>query len=286
MSIRRVGLLVVGSCAASLLAAFLGPAAFWPLFLLPLLGAAVLLFEAGAVLVTLWAGATLAILPAVGPAIGVRDAGLGIARYLLSGLLLGRRQRHNKRLQTALATSSLTDRLTGVYNYGTFVDHLSSEVRTAERYGGELSLIMLDLDHFKRFNDAHGHQAGNALLRELGATLRGLLRGADIVARYGGEEFVVLVRGGELDGLRLAERIRRAVLLLRVPVQDGEAYVTVSCGVASYPSDARDATCLIEYADTALYASKQGGRNCVCGHALGKVEDRAARKGSLRAVGS
>jgi len=201
-------------------------------------------------------------------------------------LLLGRRQRHNKRLQTALATSSLTDRLTGVYNYGTFVDHLSSEVRTAERYGGELSLIMLDLDHFKRFNDAHGHQAGNALLRELGATLRGLLRGADIVARYGGEEFVVLVRGGELDGLRLAERIRRAVLLLRVPVQDGEAYVTVSCGVASYPSDARDATRLIEYADTALYASKQGGRNCVCGHALGKVEDRAARKGSLRAVGS
>jgi diguanylate cyclase (GGDEF)-like protein len=286
MSTRRLGLLLVSSCAASALAVFLGPTAFWPLFLLPLLGASVLLFEAGAVLVTVWAGATLAILPAVGPAMDVRDAGLGIALYLLTGLLLGRRQRHHKRLQTTLARSSLTDRLTGVYNYGTFVDRLSSEVRTAERYGGELSLIMLDLDHFKRFNDAHGHQAGNALLCELGATLRGLLRGADIVARYGGEEFAVLVRGSELDGLRLAERIRRAVLLLRVPVEDGEAYVTVSCGVASYPSDAHDEAGLVEYADAALYAGKQGGRNCVCGHALGKVESRAARKGALRAVGS
>jgi diguanylate cyclase (GGDEF)-like protein len=249
-------------------------------------GAAVLLFEAGVVVVTLWAGVTLLIMPAAGPAMDLRDAALGIALYLLAGLLLGRRQRSHRRLQAALATSSLTDRLTGVYNYGTFVDHLRSEVRTAERYGGQLTLVMLDLDHFKRFNDAHGHQAGNALLRGLGATLRSLLRGADIVARYGGEEFAVLIRGDELDGLRLAERIRRAVLLLGVPVTDGEAYVTVSCGVACYPGDARDETSLIEYADAALYASKQGGRNCVCGHTLGKVESRAARKGALRAVGS
>ena len=105
---------------------------------------------------------------------GLRDAVLGISLYLLAGLLLGRRQRRHRRLQSALATSSLTDRLTGVYNYGTFVDHLRSEVRRAERYGGELTLVMLDLDHFKRFNDAYGHQAGNELLRSLGATLREL----------------------------------------------------------------------------------------------------------------
>jgi diguanylate cyclase (GGDEF)-like protein len=286
MSTRRLGLLSVGSLAASLLALFLGPVAFWPLFLLPLLGAAVLFFEAGVVLVTLWAGVTLLIMPAAGTAMDLRNAMLGLALYLLSGLLLGRQQRSHRRLQATLATSSLTDRLTGVYNYGTFVDHLRLELRTAERYGGELTLVMLDLDHFKRFNDAYGHQAGNALLRGLGATLKSLLRGADIVARYGGEEFAVLIRGDELDGLRLAERIRRAVLLLRVPVTDGEAHVTVSCGVACYPSDARDETSLIEYADVALYASKQGGRNCVCGHTLGKVESRAARKGALHAVGS
>lgn len=286
MSTRRLGLLSIGSLAASLLALLLGPAAFWPLFLLPLLGAAVLLFEGGVVLVTLWAGVTLLIMPVAGPGMEVRDAALGVALYLFAGLLLGRRQRTHQRLQAALATSSLTDRLTGVYNYGTFVDHLRSEVRTSERYGGELALVMLDLDHFKRFNDAYGHQAGNALLRGLGVTLKGLLRGADIVARYGGEEFAVLIRGDELDGLRLAERIRRAVLLLRVPVADGEAHVTVSCGVACYPSDARDETSLVEYADAALYASKQGGRNCVCGHTLGKMESRAARKGALRAVGS
>jgi diguanylate cyclase (GGDEF)-like protein len=285
-STRCLVLLSAGSLAASLLALLLGPVAFWPLFLLPLMGAAVLLFEAGVVAVTLWAGVTLLVMPVAGPAMDLRDAVLGIALYLLAGLLLGRRQRHHKRLQTALATSSLTDRLTGVYNYGTFVDHLRSEVRTAERYGGELTLVMLDLDHFKRFNDAYGHQAGNALLRGLGATLRSLLRGADIVARYGGEEFAVLIRGNELDGLRLAERIRRAVLLIRVPVTDGEAYVTVSCGVACYPGDARDEASLIEYADAALYTSKQGGRNCVCGHTLGKVQSRAARKGALRAVGS
>jgi diguanylate cyclase (GGDEF)-like protein len=286
MSTRRLGLLSIGSLAASLLALLLGPAAFWPLFLLPLLGAAVRLFEGGVVLVPLWAGVTLLIVPVAGPGMDVRDAVLGVALYLFAGLLLGHRQRTHQRLQAALATSSLTDRLTGVYNYGTFVDHLRSEVRTSERYGGELALVMLDLDHFKRFNDAYGHQAGNALLRGLGVTLKGLLRGADIVARYGGEEFAVLIRGDELDGLRLAERIRRAVLLLRVPVADGEAHVTVSCGVACYPSDARDETSLVEYADAALYASKQGGRNCVCGHTLGKMESRAARKGALRAVGS
>ena len=215
-----------------------------------------------------------------------RDAVLGISLYLLAGLLLGRRQHRHRRLQSALATSSLTDRLTGVYNYGTFVDHLRSEVRRAERYGGEVTLVMLDLDHFKRFNDTYGHQAGNELLRSLGATLRGLLRGADIVARYGGEEFAVIIQGDELDGLRLAERIRHAVMLLRVPVADGEAHVTVSCGVASYPADARGETHLVEYADAALYRSKQSGRNCVCGHTLGKMEGRAARREARRAVGA
>jgi diguanylate cyclase (GGDEF)-like protein len=285
-SARRLGLLLIGSLAASSLSLLLGPTAFWSLFLLPLLAAAVLLYEGGALLVTAWAGVTLVVTHVVGRPMSTRDAALGLSLYLLAGVLLGHRQRTHQRLQTALARSSLSDRLTGVYNYGTFVDRLRSEVLTAQRYGGKVALVMLDLDHFKRFNDAYGHQAGNDLLRELGATLKGLLRGADIVARYGGEEFAVLIRGDELDGLRLAERIRRAVLLLSVPVADGEAYVTVSCGVACYPVDARDETALIENADAALYAGKQGGRNCVCGYTLGMVESRAARKGALRAVGS
>ena len=133
-----------------------------------------------------------------------------------------------------------------------------------DRYGGRLTLLMLDLDHFKDFNDQHGHEAGNELLRKVGATLRAVVREADIAARYGGEEFAVLIRGDEAQGFELAERLRRAVEGLSLSLSGGrEASATVSVGLASYPGAAGDEAELIERADAALYASKHRGRNRV-----------------------
>jgi len=194
----------------------------------------------------------------------VRQALLGTALFFLAGLLLGRVQRRARNAQRELAAATLTDRLTGLYNYGTFVDYLHNEITKVDRYGGELSLLMLDLDHFKQFNDRHGHEAGNDLLRHIGATIGSLVRDADVAARYGGEEFALLIRGDESQGYELAERLRRAVETVTVEVRSGElVYSTVSAGIATYPAGAADEAELIEAADAALYESKRRGRNRV-----------------------
>ena len=194
----------------------------------------------------------------------MRQALLGTALFFTAGLLLGRVMRRERTQNSELAASSLTDRLTGLYNYGTFSDYLHNEVTKVDRYGGELTLIMLDLDHFKQFNDRHGHETGNSLLRRVGATLATAVREADLAARYGGEEFAVLIRGDESHGYELAERLRRAVETIAVPARGGEdVYCTLSAGVATYPYGADDETELIERADDALYESKRRGRNRV-----------------------
>jgi diguanylate cyclase (GGDEF)-like protein len=194
----------------------------------------------------------------------VRQALLGTALFFTAGLVLGRVQRRHHDAQRELAASTLTDRLTGLYNYGTFVDYLHIEATKVDRYGGELTLLMLDIDHFKQFNDRHGHEAGNELLRRLGATIGKLVREADVAARYGGEEFAVLISGDESHGYELAERLRRVVETVTVDVRGGEPVsVTVSAGVATYPAGAVDETELIEAADAALYESKRRGRNRV-----------------------
>ena len=151
----------------------------------------------------------------------VRQALLGTGLFFLAGLFLGRIQRRHRDTQRELADSTLTDRLTSLYNYGTFVDYLHNEVTKVDRYGGELCLLMLDIDLFKQFNDRHGHEAGNELLRRLGATIGTLVRDADVAARYGGEEFAVLIRGDESQGYELAERLRRAVETVTVEVRGG-----------------------------------------------------------------
>ena len=173
-------------------------------------------------------------------------------------------QRDQHQRQGTLAASSLTDRLTGLYNYGTFADYLHNEVTKADRYGRELTLIMLDLDHFKRFNDRHGHEAGNDLLKRVGATLQAVVREADMAARYGGEEFALLISGDAHDGIELAERVRHAIESTALELRGGEvAYVTASAGVATYPLGSSSESLLVEHADRALYESKRAGRNRV-----------------------
>ena len=266
LTARRGVALLTALVAVSALVTVLGPGYLWPLFLVPLMLAAVFFFELGSLAVTVWLGNFFVLYYSfAGPATTeeVRQALLGTALFFACGLLLGRVQRRGRNAQRELAASTLTDRLTGLYNYGTFVDYLHNEVTKVDRYGGELCLLMLDLDHFKQFNDRHGHEAGNELLRTLGADIRSLVRTADLAARYGGEEFAVLILGDESQGYELAERLRRAVETRTIEVRGEAVCTTLSAGIATYPAGAADEAELIEAADAALYESKRRGRNRV-----------------------
>ena len=159
------------------------------------------------------------------------------------------------------------DGLTGLFNHRFFWERLRDEVARADRYGQPLSLLMLDLDDFKRVNDRYGHPVGDELLRTVGRALQTQVRqGVDCAARYGGEEFAVILpstlserSGGGLDGaVTTAERIRSAVADLRAPVVDAAwPGITVSIGVATLPVHAADAEELVTRADRALYAAKR-----------------------------
>ena len=249
----------------------------WPLFIFPLILAAVFFFELGSLIVAGWLGAVLVAYQGIhgqGDPATTRQVVIGLAMFTVAGLVLGRVQRSQHLLRELLAASSLTDRLTSLYNYGTFVDYLHNEITKVDRYGGHLALILFDLDHFKQFNDRHGHEAGNDLLRRVGATLQSVIRDADMAARYGGEEFALLIRGSGREGYELGERVRRVIETIAVDLRNGESvFATLSAGVATYPNGSDDETILIEQADEALYESKRRGRNRVTLHADAHLGD-------------
>ena len=158
------------------------------------------------------------------------------------------------------------DGLTGVYNHRYFQQKLSEELTKAERYNKDLSLIMLDVDHFKKFNDTYGHMEGDKVLRTVAEVIQATVRNkVDVVARYGGEEFVIILPEADGNvGKELAERVRKNIeAYLFENSSKGIYRVTVSLGVASYPFDAREQRTLIQNADLALYQAKNGGRNRV-----------------------
>jgi two-component system, cell cycle response regulator len=164
--------------------------------------------------------------------------------------------------------SALRDPLTRAYNRRVFDDRLLAELAFSVRHGQPLSLLMMDIDHFKRFNDQHGHPAGDLVLQSVAQQIEGTLRTEDLFSRYGGEEFAVLVRNtSELDSLVVAERIRS--LVERTPVYwEGTALrVTVSVGVACNAATAEPPNVLLKRADQALYKAKEQGRNRVVVHA-------------------
>lgn len=158
------------------------------------------------------------------------------------------------------------DGLTGLYNHRYFQEKLAEELTKAERYNKDLSLALLDVDHFKKFNDNYGHQEGDKVLRIVSEIIQNTVRNKiDTVARYGGEEFAVILPEADGNvGKELAERIRKNVESYLFENNGKALYrVTVSMGIASYPFDAREQKILIQLADQALYSAKEGGRNCV-----------------------
>ena len=171
----------------------------------------------------------------------------------------------NARLYRKVQVMAVSDELTGLYNFRHLRERLAEEFARARRYDSEMSLILLDIDHFKAVNDRCGHQSGNLVLTQVVAVIRAQIREMDVAARYGGEEFAMILPMTGLEGaVQVAERLRRAVADQRFGVPDDPLRLTVSLGVASYPSVAVGAADeLITAADNALYAAKDAGRNAV-----------------------
>jgi diguanylate cyclase (GGDEF)-like protein len=160
--------------------------------------------------------------------------------------------------------NALHDALTGLSNRRAFDEALERAIAREDRQQGRFALLLMDIDHFKKLNDTYGHPAGDAALKNTAATLGQLLRKGDQAARYGGEEFAVILPGTDAAGAaQLAERVRQGVENARLVVAGARLEVTVSLGVALWPTDGRDADALVEAADRGLYAAKQGGRNRV-----------------------
>jgi len=164
-----------------------------------------------------------------------------------------------------LAQLAVTDGLTGLYNHRHFHERIALEVERSQRSGLPLSLLMIDVDHFKQFNDTFGHPAGDEVLRQLARVLADTRRANDVVARYGGEEFaVILVDTAKFTAAKVAERVRERVFghdFAEAAPRAGR--IGVSIGVATFPDDGGDAEALVRAADAALYAAKRAGRNRV-----------------------
>jgi diguanylate cyclase (GGDEF)-like protein len=172
----------------------------------------------------------------------------------------------NARLYEKTRRMAITDGLTELYNHRYLHDALDRMVERARRDGEPLSLVMLEIDRFKHFNDSYGHRSGDDVLRTIAMLLRRGSRPGDIVARYGGDEFMVVLPGaGQLAAHEIAERLRRAVESYPLLAGSGDiTTVTLSIGVATFPGDGAGVDALVEAVDRAQYAAKRSGGNQVC----------------------
>lgn len=163
-----------------------------------------------------------------------------------------------------LEVLSATDALTGLHNRRYMMDTLNAETARHQRYGRQFSIMMVDVDHFKHYNDTYGHPAGDALLKKVGGIVRSSLRINDFAARYGGEEFLILLPDQDQKGaLLVAERIRKRIAAETADRPNQRPAITVSVGVATFPESAQKVEPLLAKADAALYRAKKNGRNCV-----------------------
>lgn len=173
----------------------------------------------------------------------------------------------NARLFEEKSYLAITDHLTNLYNRRYLHEHLETEIKRVRRYQRPLSLIMVDIDHFKNYNDTWGHPMGDAILREVAHSFKSQIREADIVARYGGEEFCIILPDTKLKGaVGLAEQIREAIEEKPFEFEQSQpgGKLTISCGVANFHLGLGGGEELIKQADEALYMAKNEGRNRVC----------------------
>jgi len=167
------------------------------------------------------------------------------------------------RIIDQLKESAVTDGLTGLINHKSFIERVSVEFNRAERYGSELSLMMVDVDTFKEVNDTLGHVAGDKVLKSIAEVIKSNIRQSDLAARYGGDEFALILPETNLEkAYRVGEKLRRKVEGNLVSIKPGvDAKVTLSIGISSYQPSMSDSTALIQKADEALYMAKELGRN-------------------------
>ncbi|MBI4861254.1 MAG: sensor domain-containing diguanylate cyclase [Candidatus Riflebacteria bacterium] len=192
---------------------------------------------------------------------GIQDE-VGLANFLAGLVAMSIK---NSRLFEQAQDKANTDGLTRLFTHRYFQEQLDQEIRRSERYGDCFSLILTDIDHFKKFNDTYGHQIGDLVLRETAGCFKSAGLHKDVtLARYGGEEFIVILPHTNKDeAFKVAEHLRKSVESRAYDTDSGKLKVNISLGVSTFPDDAQQKSVLIEMADHALYRAKKGGRNQV-----------------------
>jgi len=171
-----------------------------------------------------------------------------------------------QRTKEELRQLAITDGLTGLYNYRYFKEQLLQELKRAQRHSLNISVVMIDIDHFKQYNDKNGHPAGDVVLKDIARLLRDNIRNIDLAARYGGEEFsLILIETDKPSAKIVSEKIRKLVedygFAYESSQPDGK--LTISTGVAKFPEDGEDFDTLVSKADQRLYRAKEAGRNLI-----------------------
>jgi diguanylate cyclase (GGDEF)-like protein len=187
-------------------------------------------------------------------------------RLLMTICGLGAVALENSKMFVKMQELATHDELTSLYSKGYFLDLLKLECRRDIRHSGEFSILMIDIDNFKPYNDAFGHTMGDAVLKNIALTMQESLKSLNpVIGRFGGEEFCVILPGlNKSEATRVADNLRLCVERSRITLRRQETGVTVSIGVATYPFDDADYEGLLRRADKAMYQAKEGGRNRVC----------------------
>lgn len=168
----------------------------------------------------------------------------------------------NAKLHAEIEKLAITDGLTGLFNHRTFQEKLSLELKRLNRFSEPLSIMIADIDYFKKINDNYGHPVGDIVLKEVAQKLRDTVRDVDVPARYGGEEFASILPGTDSEGAKIiAERLRKEIRNASFSASGTQFRITISIGIATSPSDTKKKEDLIEKADKALYHAKHNGRN-------------------------